>query len=166
MKLILIPVLLLATLPLAAQSSSETPARKTSKPDILLSEQYSDAVANALLSRIADGFTRRNPKLLLSAFDPQHFAGYALFSDRIHARLGQHDSFRTYFRILDRAPQDSRAILNVQLQIEQSYSDAGRPPTRSAGQARFTLERGAAGWRIVEVTPRGLLTGEPTPAQP
>ncbi len=165
MKPILIAALLLATLPLWPQQPG-TAEKKSSKPDVLMSERYSEAVANALLSRIADGFTRRNPKLLLSAFDPQHFAGYALFSDRMHARLGQHDSFRTYFRILDSTPQDSRATVNVELQIEQSYSDAGRPPIRSAGQARFTLKRGAGGWKIVDVAPRGLLTGERTPAQP
>ncbi len=164
MKLLILPVLLLATLPLSAQSSSETPARKPSKPGVLMSEQYSDAVAEALLSRIADGFVRRNPKLLLSAFDPRHFPGYPLFAERMQARLGQHDAFRAYFRILDRAPQDSHATLNVELQIEQSYADSGRPPTRALGRARITLERGAAGWKIVDIAPRDLLTGVRGPA--
>ncbi len=163
MKLLLIFVLLLATLPLWPQQSG-APEKKSTKPDVLLSDQYSDAVANALLSRIADGFTRRNPKLLLSAFDPQHFPDYPLFSGRMRARLGQHDSFRTYFRILDRVPQDTRATVHVELQIEQSDTDAARPPTRSAGQARFTLERGPAGWRIVDLAPRDLLTGVRGPA--
>lgn len=163
MKPLLFAVLLVAALPVAAQSA-DSPARKPAKPDVLLSEQYSDAVANALLSRIADGFVRRNPKLLLSAFDPRHFPEYALFADRLRARLGQHDSFRAYFRILDSAPQDARATVSVDLQIEQSYADSGRPPARSTGQARFTLERGAAGWRIVDLAPRDLLTGAGGPA--
>lgn len=139
-------------------------AKKAGKPDALMSQQYSDAVATALLSRIADGFTRRNPKLLLSAFEPRQFAGYPLFSERMQARLGQHDAFRAYFRVLNSAPQDSHATVNVELQIEQSYTDPGRPPTRSSGQARFTLERGAAGWKIVDVVPRDLLTGVRGPA--
>ena len=164
MKLILVPLLLLAVLPAAAQSPPDAPAKKPAKPDVLLSEQYSGAVARALLTRIADGFTRRNSKVLLSAFDPRHFPGYALFSDRLQARLGQHDAFRAYFRILDSAPLDSRATVNVELQIEQSYADTGRPPARNTGRARFTLERGAAGWKIVDVAPRDLLTGARGPA--
>jgi hypothetical protein len=167
MKPILVPVLLLTMLPAWAQSSSSppgAPARKSGKQDVLKSEQYSEQVATVLLSRIADGFIRRNPKLLLSAFDPQHFEGYALFADRMQARLAQHDAFRAYFRILDSAPQDSRATVNVEWQIEQSYADLGRPPTRNTGQARFTVERGAAGWKIVDVSPRDLLTGTRGPA--
>ena len=158
----MILVLLLAALPLSAQSG--TPPQKPAKPDVLLSEQYSDAVADALLSRISQGFVRRNPKLLLSAFDPQQFTGYSQFADRMRARLGQQDAFRAYFRILDRAPQDSRATVEVELQIEQDYNDTLRPPTRSSGQARFTLQRGSAGWRIVDVAPRNLLTGVRGPA--
>ena len=160
MKPSLAAVLLLATLPLWAQ----TPAKKPAKPDILMSEQYSDAVADALLSRIADGFVRRNPKLLLSAFDPQHFPGYPLFAERMQARLGQQDSFRAYFRILNSAVESSRATITVELQIEQSYADTGRPPLRNLGQARFAVERGAGGWKIVEMTPRELLTGIRGPA--
>ena len=162
---ILAAVLLLALSPVRAQQpAGAADAGKSSRPDVLKDEQFSDAVANALLSRIADGFTRRNPRLLLSAFDARRFDGYALFADRMRARLEQHDSFRAYFRILDTTPQDARAMVNVELQVEQSYSPAGRPPVRSSGQARFTFERGAAGWRIVDVAPRGLLTGGRGPA--
>ena len=161
MNRVLILVLLTA-LPLSAQSGA--PPQKSAKPDLLMSEQYSDAVADVLLSRLAQGFVRRNPKLLLSAFDPKNFTGYSQFADRMRARLGQQDAFRAYFRILDRAPQDSRATVEVELQIEQDYTDSARPSSRSAGQARFTLERTAAGWRIVDVKPRHLLTGVPGPA--
>lgn len=138
-------------------------AKKSDQASVLASEQYTDAVANVLLSRIAEGFTRRNPKLLLSAFDPQRFEAYPLFADRMRARLGQNDSFRAYFRIVDSVLQDGRATVRVELQIEQASSSA-RPPVRSAGQARFTLQRGAAGWRVVDVSPRDLLTGVHGPA--
>jgi len=141
-------------------ATSNTPG--SSERPILESEQFSDAVADALLSRIADGFTRRNPKLLLSAFDPRQFEGYGRFAERMRARLGQHDAFRAYFRIVDRAVEDSRATVTVELQIEQSFA-GGRPPTRSTGQARFTLAHGAGGWKVVDVVPRGLLTGIPNP---
>ena len=159
---ILAAILCLALSPAWAQQPAGPPdaaTRKASQADVLKSEQFSDEVATALLSRIADGFTRRNPKLLLSAFDPQRFEGYALFSDRMQARLGQNDSFRAYFRIVDATPHDARATATVELQIEQTYIAPGRPPTRNSGQAHFTFERGAAGWRIVDVAPRGLLTG-------
>lgn len=141
-----------------AAGTSDNTAKKSDQL-VIASEQYSDAVANALLSRIAGGFTRRNPKLLLSAFDGQRFEDYRLFSERMRARLSQHQSFRAYFRILDSSLQDSRAVVGVELQIEQTSTTTARPATRSTGQARFILERGAAGWKIVDVTPRDLLTG-------
>lgn len=141
--------------------SPETASNPPRKSDsvVLASEQYSDGVANALLTRVTGGLTRRNPKLLLSAFDPQTFPDYGLFSARMRARLSQHAAFRAYFRIVDSAVEDSRALVRVELQIEETLTTTARPPTRSTGQARFVLERGAGGWRIVDVTPRELLTG-------
>lgn len=155
-------VLLLVTAPCWAQQPA-VPAAKSAPADVLNAEEFSDAVANSLLSRIAEGFARRNPKLLLSAFDVQQFEGYALFADRMRARLGQHDAFRAYFRILETVPQDARVVVDVDWQIEQSYT-SGRPPTRNSGQVRFTFQRGAAGWKIVDVAPRELLTGVRGPA--
>lgn len=161
-RLLLVIALLLAVPPTWAQSAPAPPADK--KGDVLQSEQFSDAVASALLSRIQAGFTRRNAKVVLSAFDPQHFPGFALFADRVRARLGQSYGFRAYFRILDRTVQDPRPTATVELQIEQSSTTPGVPPVRNTGQARFTFERGPAGWRIVDVSPRDLLTGVRGPA--
>jgi hypothetical protein len=138
-------------------------SKNGAQQDVLQSEQFSDAVASALLSRIAEGFTRRNPKLFLSAFDAQQFPGYGLFSDRVRARLGQSAQFRTYFRIVNRVVQDPPAV-DVELQIEQSSTTPGVPPTRNTGHAHFTFGRGAAGWKIVDVVPRELLTGVRGPA--
>ncbi len=159
-------VVLLAMSPAWAQQTAApaaAPPPKSPPSDVLKSEQFSEAAANALLSRIAEGFVRRNPKLLLSAFDAQQFEGYALFADRMRARLGQHDAFRAYFRILETVPQDARIMANVEWQIEQSDT-SGRPPTRTTGQLRFTFQRGAAGWKVVDVAPRDLLTGVRGPA--
>ena len=164
---IIAPLLFLP--PAGAQPSPAAPAQprgeqKADRQDVLLSEQFSEAVASTLLSRIGDGFVRRNPKLLLSAFDAQHFPGYPLFSERIRARLGQSYTFRAYYRIVNSSAQDTRATTTVELQIEQGSTTPGAPPTRNTGQATFTFERGAAGWRIVEVSPRDLLIGMRGPA--
>lgn len=162
-SLLLAGLLLLAlSFAWAQQSSPPAPAdkgKKNNPQDVLQSEQFSDTVASALLGRIADGFTRRNPGLFLSAFDAQRFPGYPLFADRVRARLGQNYDFRAYFRILNTTSQDAQATAAVELQIEQDPTTPGPPPTRSTGQARFSFERGPGGWRIVEVAPRDLLTG-------
>ena len=163
--------IVLALLFLCAAAPAQQPAgapdtatKKSNQPDVLKSEQFSDAVATALLSRLADGFTRRNPKLFLSAFEPQHFPGYALFSDRMRARLGQNYAFRAYYRIVSTQSEDTRTTVNVELQVEEDPVTPGPPPVRNTGQARFTFERGAAGWKIVDVAPRALLTGVRGPA--
>jgi hypothetical protein len=147
----------------AAASSSEAPAKKAKparQPAALMAENYSEEVATALLSRIADGLIRRNPKVLLSAFDAQHFSDYGTFADRVRARMSQHDSFRVHYRIVNTTIEGAGGAVAVELQIEESFALNAIPPTRTTGQARFTFERGANGWRIVEVAPRDLITGD------
>lgn len=157
-------VLLLLGGSAAAQQSgaSEAPAGKAKparQPAALMAENFSEDVATALLARVADGFTRRNAKLLLSAFDAQRVAEYALFADRIRARLAEHDSFRAYYRIVSTAGEGAGGGATVELQIEESFANNTVPAARTTGQARFTFGRGANGWRIVAVTPPELITG-------
>lgn len=141
-----------------APGASGTSAKKPKaarQPAALMAESFSEEVATVLLSRVTDGFTRRNAKLLLSAFEPQGVADYPLFAARVRARLAVHDSFRAYYRIVSTAG----SVATVELQIEESVAGYGDPPVRTTGQARVAFERGANGWRIVAVTPQDLITG-------
>jgi len=146
----------------ATPGASEAPAEKAKparQPGALMAEKYSEDVATALLSRVADGFTRRNARLLLSAFDAQRVSEYARFAERVRARLAEHDSFRAYYRIVSTAGEESGGAATVELQIEESFAGNTVPPARTMGQARFTFRRGANGWRIVAVAPPELITG-------
>ncbi len=150
----------------AAPGAAQAPAGKAKparQPAALMAENFSEDVATALLSRVADGFTRRNGKLLLSAFDARRVSGYALFAERIRARLAEHDSFRAYYRIVNAESEKVGGTATVELQIEESFAGYADPPVRTAGQARFSFERGANGWHIVAVTPQDLITGAPSP---
>lgn len=145
-----------------APTTSQAPGEKAKparQPAALTAENFSEEVATALLSRVAEGFTRRNAKLLLSAFDAQRVPDYALFAERVRARVAGHDSFRAYYRIVSAVGEGIGGGATVELQIEESFANATVPPARTTGQARFTFGRGGNGWRIVSVTPLELITG-------
>src|SRR5512140_1641735 len=82
-----------------APATSSAPSQKKAKPDATMNQAFSEEVTDALLSRLAQGLIRRNPKLLLSAFDPAKFPDYPGFAERMNALLDQYDTFRCFYRI-------------------------------------------------------------------
>lgn len=141
-----------------APSSVPSPPEKRSKADVTQNETFSEQVAETLISRIARGMTRRNPKLVLSAFDAAKYPNYPVFAERAAALLDQFDSFRTFYRITSTSQEGSKASSQVDFTIERSSKNSGNVPVRRHAQARFGFERGAKGWRIVAMDPSDLLT--------
>ncbi len=142
------------TAPSTATSSPEKP----SKPDLTKNEAFSEGVADTLISRIAQGMTRRNPKIVLAAFDPAKFPDYPAFAERTAALLDQYDSFRTFYRIISTSREGTKASSQVDITMERSSKNSGHVPVRTHAQARFDFERSAKGWRIVAMNPPDLLT--------
>ena len=132
--------------------------QKKAGADAVMDEAFSSSVADAVLARMAQGLARRNPKRVLSVFEPAKYPDYAAFAERISAVLSQYDSFRTYFHVLEASEQDGHGAAQVDLTTERKSVNSGSVPDRRQARARFEFERGTKGWRIVAMTPPDLLT--------
>jgi len=141
------------------ETASPAPQKKSSKaPDRLTEEKFSLAVAEALMSRLVEGLVRKNPKLFLSAFDPVRFPDYGRFADGVTATLDQSRSFRAHYHVVDATEQDGKGIATVQFDAERVREGGGAAPARRRVQMRLDCERGAKGWRIVQLTPGDFLS--------
>jgi hypothetical protein len=143
----IVPILFLAlTLPLAAQQQSAPPAESQAAA-------FDEGAAAAVLGTLRDGLEGHSQRRLLSAFDAGKMDGYLAFEDQIDAYFARYEGFRVTFRILQVSEENQRASILAEFQVENEPRGGGRW-SRSEGQLRFELERGAKGWKIVDLNPR------------
>jgi ketosteroid isomerase-like protein len=83
--------------------------------------------------------------------------GYQEFEDQIDAYFTRYEGFRVTFRILQISEENDRGVILAEFQTESDPRGGGRS-SRREGQLRFELERGAKGWKIVDLNPRGFFS--------
>ncbi len=115
--------------------------------------EFTDAVANTVLSDIRDGLEGHSQRLMLSAFDPDKMDGYLTFKDQIQAFFETYETFRVHYRIAQSTTEGARGIVLVDFELEETPRGANGPPQRKSSQIRFELERGTKGWKIVDLNP-------------
>src|SRR3954469_2100934 len=171
---------LMAALPLVAQTSSggssttgaaastgtassqqQSPGRLAGpgaarKNAAATSETFTADVADDLMFQLAGGMQSRNARKTLAAFDPARLADYQRFSDQMNAWFRDHTSFRVYYKVKQAMTEEGRGVALVDLEYEAMPEVEGIAPVRRHEQVRFTCERGAKGWKIVEFSPRNL----------
>lgn len=164
-KLLLVLALALPAAAQAPQPAAQPQAGGVARQDsgvlrhaAATSTSFTTAVANDLLFQLADGMESRNPRLTLAAFDPGKFAGYSRFSDQVSAWLREHAGFRVYYKLRQAAVEGERGIALVDFAYETQPFNPGAAPVRRHEQLRFTFERGAHGWKIVDVSPRSFFS--------
>jgi hypothetical protein len=164
-------LLLLNAVPLPAQSAAQgtapppaSPASTARAPSnaAATSETFTAAVADDLLFQLAEGMESRNARRSLGAFDAARFPGYSRFSDQMNAWFREYASFRVYYKLnqtfTEGGTESGRGIAVVDFEYEATPSAEGVSPVRRRQQMRFTFERGAKGWKIVEFSPRSLFS--------
>ncbi|MDP9268982.1 MAG: hypothetical protein M3P27_11755 [Acidobacteriota bacterium] len=167
--------LLLGAWPLPAQSAapgtapSTAPAATTSRAAnaraanaAATSPTFTTAVANDLLFQLAEGMESRNARMSLGAFDAAKLAGYNRFADQMNAWFREYTSFRVYYKLkqtlTEGGTEGGRGVAIVDFEYEATPSADGSSPVRRHEQMRFSFERGAKGWKIVEFSPRNLFS--------
>jgi hypothetical protein len=83
--------------------------------------------------------------------------GYLSFEDQIAAYFNRYEGFLVTFRILQISEENHRGVILAEFQVENQPPGGGRF-SRREGQVRFELERGAKGWKIVDLDPRGFFS--------
>jgi len=117
------------------------------------SAEFSESVARQILGLIRDGLQNHSSSRMLAAFDRENLPDYLAFEDQVHAYFNQHDSFRSYFRILQTSTEGTHGVVLAEWQVE-AVRNSSRPPERREGQVRFEMAPGKNGWQIVQMTPR------------
>ena len=144
--LAVVPFLLLALiLPLAAQQQAAPPAAAAAA--------FDEGAAAGVLGTLRDGLESHSQRRLLSAFEAGKMDGYLAFEDQIDAYFARYEGFRATFRILQISEENQRGVILAEFQVENEPPRGGRS-SRREGQLRFELERGAKGWKIVDLNPR------------
>jgi hypothetical protein len=165
--LTLVPfILLVSVLALAAQQqptpATDAPpdansAPQNKKPQAADAEVFDERAAAQVLGTIRDGLEGHSSRRFLSAFDADKMDGFLTFQDQIEAYFTRYEATRVTLRILQTSEENNRGVILVDFQLENTPRDGGRISTHQ-GQLRFELERGAKGWKIVDIDPRSFFS--------
>ncbi len=158
------------TLSLSAQPQPSTDAPQPSsaendkqrKPDVRPgdaadADTFDERAAAQVLGTIRDGLEGHSQRLFLAAFDRDKMNGFLTFQDQIEAYFTRYESFRLHLRIIQTSMENNRGAILAEFQVESEPRGGGRM-SRREGQLRFELERGAKGWKIVDLNPRGFFS--------
>src|SRR5207248_2840126 len=126
--------------------------------DVTASSTFSEAVAQSLLEKLADGLEGRSDRLMLSVFDDSKMAGYLNFEQQIMTFFRTYDSFRVHFRISETSTEASKGVALIDFEMEELPRAADGQPVRKRDQLRFEMERGDKGWKIVDLQPRNFFS--------
>ncbi|MBI2678925.1 MAG: hypothetical protein HYX28_09095 [Candidatus Koribacter versatilis] len=157
-KLAAVAAGLLLSLPLLAQQAAPPIANPKVAGAAASSETFTAAVANDLLNQFARGMEGRNSRMTLGAFDAAKFPEYERFSAQVSAWFREMSGFRVYYKVKQASMEDARGVAMVEFEYEATPSAEGESPVRRHEQMRFAFERGAKGWKIVELSPRNLFS--------
>lgn len=140
------------------QSKKEQKKRNASTEDVLNSASFSDAVAQALLQKVAEGLEGYNDRLMLSAFNQNKMAGFVTLQQQVVALFRRTDSFLIHYRIGQTSIEGSKGVALVEFEMEVHPRATDQQPLRKRDQLRFEVERDEKGWRIVDVQPRDFFS--------
>ena len=144
----------------AAQQSAPPPATTNARPASVAatSVTFTGAVANELLYQFAQGMESRNARMTLGALDGTKFSGYQRFSEQVNAWFREMSGCRVYYKLKQATTEDGRGVALVDFEYEATPTAEGSSPVRRHEQMRFTFERSAKGWKIVDFSPRNLFS--------
>lgn len=168
--LTLVPFILLAfVFSLAAQQqpapTTDTPQdpgsakqnAKQNKDEAADTAVFDERAAAQVLGTIRDGLEGHSKRRFLSAFDATKMDDSRTFEDQIDAYFTAYQAFRISLRIIQTSEENNRGVILADFQVENEPRGGGPVSTRQ-GQLRFELERGAKGWKIVNLDPRAFFS--------
>lgn len=139
------------------KASKKQKNKKSDEADDLNATAFSESVASAVMRRLADALEGQNRKLMLSLFDAEKMNDYAGFEGQIAAFFDHYVSLRVHLRILQTTTEGDKGIILTDIEME-SLPSGDAMPVRQHDQIRLELQRGAKGWRIVEIKPRDFFS--------
>jgi|SRR5215468_10565370 len=140
------------------QSKKQKKKNKGGVDDVTVSVTFSDAVAQSLLQKLADGLEGYSDRMMFSAFDQNKMEGFVTFQQQVVALFRRSDSFRVHFRIAQTGTEEGKGVALVEFEVEVIPRAADQQPARKRDQLRFEMERGEKGWKVTDVQPRDFFS--------
>lgn len=122
---------------------------------------FNDAAASQLLNQIRDGLVEHNSQKMLGAFDLARMKQGPAFKQQVIAFLGQTDSIRVHFNILETAVVEAKGTALVEIEMEADPRDDNLPPVHKKAQLRLTAENSAGSWKFTELEPLSFFSTQP-----
>jgi hypothetical protein len=159
-RLLLLFICVVAAASFAQQPSAPGPSpapKSKNEAQVLQQQEFSSAVADALVGRIGEGLAGHNRKTLLSAFDKDNFQDYTAMKEQVNALMDAYRSFRVHYHVDSFAPNpDGTATIHSSFQLEQAPSTEYGLPIRRDANLTLIASRTKGGWRVIGYTPENF----------
>jgi hypothetical protein len=148
---------LFASLVIAVSAHSITPQNPPPSP----SSGFTDRDASNLLTQITNGFTSRNARQVLAAFDTATMPDGDLFRQQIIAFFAQTDNVRIHFNLVKTSAEASKGTAEVEVEMEAAPRDDNATPVHKRETLRFAATHNSTGWKFNDLQPRSFFSMQP-----
>jgi len=118
------------------------------------SPAFTEADASKLLSQVAEGLQGHSSRKMLGTFDLSRMDGSAQFKEQITSFFNQYETIRVHFKLVQ--VKDDEATVDAEM--DGTPRNAITAPEHKRLQLRFIVAKTAAGWKFVDVQPRGFFS--------
>jgi len=139
----------------AKQDSPKIPRPNMADESALQQTAFSQAVADALLRRLAQGMQGHSLSQTQSVFQASRLDSN--FGQRMEAAFNYYDSFHLYYKTIQVSGEGERGTIVADFDLESRPHQADLAPHRQHARLRLEVERGAAvrgnPWHVVAMDP-------------
>jgi hypothetical protein len=123
--------------------------------------EFTDGVASDLLNQLTSGFTSRNQKKVLAAFDLAAMADGERFRQQIISFFSHTESVRIHFNLVKTSVQAGNGTAQAEVEMEAQPREDTAPPVHKQERLRFTAASTSEGWKFTDVQPRSFFSLQP-----
>ncbi|HEY1936327.1 MAG TPA: hypothetical protein VGJ33_00150 [Candidatus Angelobacter sp.] len=118
---------------------------------------FDDRTASRLLSQLSEALQGHSQKQFLALFDFGRMKDGTLFRQQIESFFSQTESIRAHLNLAETAMEGDKATLAVDAEMETQPSN-GSATLRRNERLSFVAASSGAGWKFVDVQPRGFFS--------
>ena len=120
-------------------------------------DAFDDRTASRLLLQLSEALQGHSQKQFLALFDFGRMKDGPLFRQQIESFFSQTESIRAHLNLAETALEGDKATLAVDAEMETQPSN-GSATLRRNERLSFVATSSSAGWKFVDVQPRGFFS--------
>src|SRR2546427_9865986 len=118
---------------------------------------FSDADAARVFDGLRQALESNSERRLLKLFDAARMPDYPAFRDQVAQFFDEYEAFQVRYHIAQVSSEGRVGVATADFGVGATPSRATSPNVRRNVQLRLVLTWGGKQWKIVDVTPRGLV---------